>query len=166
MAVDFRFRSALFGSGCVHVRCLPCKSSGRMGDKAKSKLKQEAVGVLDKSQIDKSDACHFKKILAETKQNGSYGITFLPTVLSNWCSPRTTFGISIITPASGPSENTSYAFIWVTLVPVGPGVEEGGLRYGAQKTTCCLFPDPVLEREFLERIQRHPRMRETLPTTA
>lgn len=40
----------------------------------------------------------------------------------------------------------SYAFVWVTLVPVGPGVKEGGPRYGAQKTTCriqsCLFSWP------------------------
>lgn len=50
MAVDFRFRSALFGSGCIHVRCLPCQSSGRMGDKTKSKLKQKAAVYWTKAK--------------------------------------------------------------------------------------------------------------------
>lgn len=54
-----------------------------MGDKTKSKLKQKGCGVLDNSKMDNSDARHFKKLLAEMKQNGSYRISFLPTVLSN-----------------------------------------------------------------------------------
>lgn len=62
--------------------------------------------------MDNSDACHFKKFLPETKQNGSYRTSFLPTVLPNWCSPCTTFGISIMyTPGSRPWENiTSVMF--------------------------------------------------------
>ncbi|XP_017593751.1 PREDICTED: rho GTPase-activating protein 28 isoform X5 [Corvus brachyrhynchos] len=43
-------RSALFGSRCIHVRCLPCKSSGRMGDKTKSQLKQKAAVYWTKAK--------------------------------------------------------------------------------------------------------------------
>ncbi|XP_065485572.1 rho GTPase-activating protein 28 isoform X2 [Caloenas nicobarica] len=43
-------RSALFGSGCIHVRCLPCQSSGRMGDKTKSKLKQKTAVYWTKAK--------------------------------------------------------------------------------------------------------------------
>lgn len=49
-AVDSRFRSTLFGSGRIHVRCLPCKPSGRMGDKTKSKLKQKAAVYWTKAK--------------------------------------------------------------------------------------------------------------------
>lgn len=45
-----KYRSALFGSRCIHVRCLPCKSSGRMGDKTKSQLKQKAAVYWTKAK--------------------------------------------------------------------------------------------------------------------
>lgn len=32
----------------------------------------------------------------------------------------------------------SYTFIWITFVPVSPGIKEDRPRYGAQKTTCCI----------------------------
>ncbi|XP_073187659.1 rho GTPase-activating protein 28 isoform X7 [Lepidochelys kempii] len=39
-------RTALFGPRCIHVRCLPCKSSSRMGDKTKIKLKLAKISHL------------------------------------------------------------------------------------------------------------------------
>lgn len=107
--------------------------------------------------MDNSDACHFKKLLAETKQNGSYRISFLPTVLPNWCSLCTTFGISIITPASGPSENITSVMLsyGLHLCRLAQELRRTDQGTEAQKTTCrirsCSFPDLVLEHEFLER---------------